>query len=320
MASQETRQYLGRLLPSSVNIRRRPPLNANPVSRSSTSNSFRRAQTGQNAVLPLSDENDTNRANVTMPTVSDFLKLKKEFEELQRGILEQRVKVEAQAEQPPFAAERPSEFTSDLSSIAEEDNATPRPTFRIFTSSPNIHSNQNANSTPMSGQSSATATSAPEAVGSTLGPIAAHLIIRSNRRVHVIQDTSNGQDQRPLRRSSRIAGQSGGPPTESNEGAASTEGTSQTRATSAAAADSTVGSQNERLLKHRAELLSLLNTASVKDLQTLPLIGPKTAMALVMHRSVLGEFEDWKQVEKLPIWKDVSWSRFAKAVCIEIEQ
>ncbi|XP_017870862.1 PREDICTED: kinesin-like protein Nod isoform X2 [Drosophila arizonae] len=353
-SNQSITQNLGRLLPNSVNIRRRPPLSSNPGARNSFSisippgaqpNSRKRARRAQNALLSSSDESDTGVAptGVISPTVAEFLKLKKEYAELQRGLRElreQRAQPEVQAEEPPLAAERPQpsqltfrEFNSDLSSIAEEGDAIPPPPFRIFTSSPTIYNNQNAGLLRMSGVSSAPTASSSGAAVAAAEPMPGRLSTRLNsRQAQLIQDITNGQDQRPLRRSSRIASQSGGPPTERNEPAERTEGNeraegpSQLRATSALAAigerftmDSTVGSQRARLSKHRAELLSLLNTASVKDLQALPQIGPKTAMALIMQRSVLGHFRNWKQVEKLPIWKDISWSRFAKAVCIEID-
>ncbi|KRF94262.1 kinesin-like protein Nod isoform X2 [Drosophila mojavensis] len=353
-SNQGITQNLGRLRPSSVNIRRRPPPNANPGARNSFStrmpqgaqpNSRRRARRAQNALLSSSDESDTGvvPTGVISPTIAEFLKLKKEYEELQRGLRElreQRAQQEVQAEEPPLAAERPQpsqltfrEFASDLFSIAEEGDAIPPPPFRLFTSSPTIYNNQDASLLHMSSISSAPSAVSAEAAVAAAEPMPSRLSTRLNsRHAQFIQDITNGQDQRPLRRSSRIASQSGGPPTERNEAAERTEGNgraegpSQLRATSALAAigerftmDGTVGSQRARLLKHRAELLSLLNTASVKDLQALPKIGPKTAMALIMQRSVLGHFRNWKQVEKLPIWKDISFSRFAKAVCIEID-
>ncbi|KAH8367986.1 hypothetical protein KR084_005266, partial [Drosophila pseudotakahashii] len=69
---------------------------------------------------------------------------------------------------------------------------------------------------------------------------------------------------------------------------------------------------NERLF------LELLNRGSVKELQKIPGIGPKTAFTLGMHRSRLGCFQSLAQLKSLPIWPGKSWDRFSQANCLEI--
>ncbi|XP_054730832.1 kinesin-like protein Nod isoform X2 [Anastrepha obliqua] len=65
--------------------------------------------------------------------------------------------------------------------------------------------------------------------------------------------------------------------------------------------------------KHRKDILDLLNTGSIKELQILPQIGQKMAFQLVTHRTFSGKFKNMTQLEKLPIWRGNSWTRFAQA-------
>ncbi|XP_016962888.1 kinesin-like protein Nod [Drosophila biarmipes] len=69
---------------------------------------------------------------------------------------------------------------------------------------------------------------------------------------------------------------------------------------------------------NKSLFLGLLNRGSVKELQKVPGIGPKTAFTLVMHRSRLGCFLNLGQVKDLPIWPGKSWDRFSQANCLEI--
>ncbi|XP_017074321.1 kinesin-like protein Nod [Drosophila eugracilis] len=64
--------------------------------------------------------------------------------------------------------------------------------------------------------------------------------------------------------------------------------------------------------------LDLLNNPSVKELQKIPMIGPKKALALAIHRSRLGCFKNLKQVKDLPIWPGKSWEKFAEVNCLDI--
>lgn len=250
--------------------------------------------------------------NLIAPTIADYLKLKKQYEELQRGLSEQAPKVEPEA--PPATAERQqssllnfSAFTSDLSSIAEESEGIPPPRIHLFTSSPNTYNNQDNSLILISDISSAPSSPPSEALANTVGPMPGQRSVRLNsRQTQCIHDINSGQDQIPLRRSSRIASQSGGPPTERserneategselnerNEEAEGTEGNPPNLVRSVLATigerftmNSNVGTRNARLRQHRSELLTLLNTATVRELQALPQIGPKTALALIMQR------------------------------------
>ncbi|XP_020717152.1 kinesin-like protein Nod isoform X3 [Ceratitis capitata] len=65
--------------------------------------------------------------------------------------------------------------------------------------------------------------------------------------------------------------------------------------------------------KHRKAILDLLNSGSRKELQILPQIGPKTAFQLLTQRTLNGKFKTIAQLEKLPIWRGNSWTRFAQA-------
>nr|XP_014086071.2 kinesin-like protein Nod [Bactrocera oleae] len=71
--------------------------------------------------------------------------------------------------------------------------------------------------------------------------------------------------------------------------------------------------KKSNILKHRAAVLDLLNSGSMKDLQLLPQIGQKTAYQLVTQRTLTGKFKNISQLEKLTIWRGNSWIRFAQA-------
>ncbi|XP_016930810.3 kinesin-like protein Nod [Drosophila suzukii] len=75
---------------------------------------------------------------------------------------------------------------------------------------------------------------------------------------------------------------------------------------------------DEWMAHNKSLFLDLLNRGSVKELQKIPGIGPKTAFTLVMHRSRLGCFLNLDQVKDLPIWPGKSWNRFSQANCLEI--
>ncbi|XP_050332012.1 kinesin-like protein Nod [Bactrocera neohumeralis] len=71
--------------------------------------------------------------------------------------------------------------------------------------------------------------------------------------------------------------------------------------------------KKSNILKHRAAVLNLLNSGSMKELQVLPQIGQKTAYQLVTQRTLNGKFKNISQLEKLTIWRGSSWTRFAQA-------
>ncbi|XP_037724726.1 kinesin-like protein Nod [Drosophila subpulchrella] len=80
-----------------------------------------------------------------------------------------------------------------------------------------------------------------------------------------------------------------------------------------------ISSPAEEWMAHNKSMfLDLLNGGSVKELQKIPGIGPKTAFTLVMHRSRLGCFLNLGQVKDLPIWPGKNWDRFCQANCLEI--
>ncbi|XP_036347271.1 uncharacterized protein LOC118756625 [Rhagoletis pomonella] len=76
---------------------------------------------------------------------------------------------------------------------------------------------------------------------------------------------------------------------------------------------SNVKSRKPHIKKHRKAVLDLLNSGSMKELQILPQIGQKTAFQLVTQRTISGKFKNIAQLEKLPIWRGNSWTRFAQA-------
>ncbi|XP_066963231.1 uncharacterized protein [Macrobrachium rosenbergii] len=61
------------------------------------------------------------------------------------------------------------------------------------------------------------------------------------------------------------------------------------------------------------EILELLNTGTVRQLQALPTIGPKTAMVLYNYRQMYGKFDSVEDLEKIPALPKSFYMRFMKA-------
>ncbi|XP_075155137.1 no distributive disjunction [Haematobia irritans] len=80
--------------------------------------------------------------------------------------------------------------------------------------------------------------------------------------------------------------------------------------------NSSSANKKNSLSQHRKAILELLNKGSLKELQILPMIGQKRAFQIITQRTLHGKFKNWKQVEKLPIWRGNEWDRFAEANCL----
>ncbi|XP_030381994.1 kinesin-like protein Nod [Scaptodrosophila lebanonensis] len=121
----------------------------------------------------------------------------------------------------------------------------------------------------------------------------------------------------PLRRSTRLLSRTEFNPTENLKDRRRSERISRKsikKETSPANTQKVASRQ--RLNKHSADMLELLNSGTAKQLQLLPTIGAKTALALVTQRNLMGSFEDWAQVEKLPAWRGSGFKRFKEANCL----
>ncbi|XP_064078356.1 kinesin-II 95 kDa subunit-like isoform X2 [Macrobrachium nipponense] len=64
---------------------------------------------------------------------------------------------------------------------------------------------------------------------------------------------------------------------------------------------------------HYKEILELLNTGTVRQLQALPTIGPKTAMVLYNYRQMYGKFNSVEDLEKIPALRKSFYIQFMKA-------
>lgn len=61
---------------------------------------------------------------------------------------------------------------------------------------------------------------------------------------------------------------------------------------------------------HREAVFDMINKGSMRDLQLLPQIGPKTAYQIITTRTIKGAFKSWKEVGELPCWRGKMWERF----------
>ncbi|XP_044249981.1 kinesin-like protein Nod [Drosophila takahashii] len=77
-------------------------------------------------------------------------------------------------------------------------------------------------------------------------------------------------------------------------------------------------SAEDWMATNERRFLELLNKGSVKELQKIPGIGPKTAYTLSIYRSRLECFISIAQIKSLPIWPGKSWDRISQANCLEI--
>ncbi|XP_059617429.1 kinesin-like protein Nod [Phlebotomus argentipes] len=60
----------------------------------------------------------------------------------------------------------------------------------------------------------------------------------------------------------------------------------------------------------KEEILKIINTGNLKQLQLLSQIGLKTAFHIINHRTVNGKFKSLNEVSKLAIWRGKTWNRF----------
>lgn len=65
---------------------------------------------------------------------------------------------------------------------------------------------------------------------------------------------------------------------------------------------------------HKAAIMEMLNTGSVKDLQLLPTIGAKTAYQIVSYRMVKGKYKTLNEVKKALMMKDKAWEKFLEVI------
>ncbi|XP_034490808.1 kinesin-like protein Nod isoform X2 [Drosophila innubila] len=247
------------------------------------------------------------------PTVYDYMELKIKYNALKQRTLEQgkqKQEIETDVEHEPQELHQSllsySQFNSELCSIAEENDQASAVCCKLFSS---ISSSSVRGTTPVdvSGICALPSLSTPLDEDKQISPTSR----RSSKRLTCRQ--LNVQMQPKLRRSIRIASQAEPSELPSEPLVKRKNGSNTTNTISKL---SLSASQPARLSKHRATLLELLNNGGVKELQALPYIGPKTALMLVMQRSLFGQFKNWRQVQELPIWKGNSWLRFANANCI----
>ncbi|KAJ6638158.1 Kinesin-like protein Nod [Pseudolycoriella hygida] len=64
---------------------------------------------------------------------------------------------------------------------------------------------------------------------------------------------------------------------------------------------------------HCKSVLNLLNKGDMKAIQVLPQIGMKTAYCIITHRSLNGNFKNFKELSRAPFWRGKAWERFEKA-------
>lgn len=249
----------------------------------------------RNGLLPALGESDCSlekvQPHLAVPTISDYMELKLKYEALQRNLMEQEAP--DQPDKHDVAAERQQlsllsycEFTSDLTSIAEEHDKVPAPRCQLFTSSPDSCRGPNHSSMHIRNVSPVPASASPIVETNAVVPtVACRRSMRLLSRQMCIEEIKTFPDQRKLRRSTRISNQTQVKSILKSELTSKVLGKSETGvALERFSATCSKGSQDTRLRKHRSTLLSMLNSATVKDLQALPHIGPKTALALVMQR------------------------------------
>lgn len=67
---------------------------------------------------------------------------------------------------------------------------------------------------------------------------------------------------------------------------------------------------------HKKAIMDIINTGSMKELQLLPAIGPKTAYQIVSTRAVKGKFKSLDDVKKGLMMKDKTWDKFLEVSCL----
>ncbi|KAM8718761.1 hypothetical protein ACLKA7_001469 [Drosophila subpalustris] len=248
---------------------------------------------------------------IIAPSMSDYMELKMKYTALKQRVLEHEKKQEEIARDAYHESLdlnqsllSYSQFNSELCSIAEESDQTSAVRCKLFSSI----SSRGRVPVDVSGICALSSISTPTSEEKQI-----ELSRRGSKRLTI--EVLNDQKQPKLRRSIRLASRA--------ESRASTVPTlssvSLFKNKNGNITNKLCGlnvSEPQSLCKHRAILLDLLNAGGVKELQALPCIGPKTALMLVMQRSRMGQFKNWRDVQELPIWKGNSWIRFANANCI----
>lgn len=62
--------------------------------------------------------------------------------------------------------------------------------------------------------------------------------------------------------------------------------------------------------RHTEYVLGLFNKGTLRELQILPMIGPKLAYQIIMQRSMVGRIRNMEDMAAMPIWRGQSWERF----------
>ncbi|KAL7742885.1 hypothetical protein ACLKA6_016248 [Drosophila palustris] len=294
--------------PNLLNLPLKPNSNSNSeFGKKSTTTSMSPGLDITNCGLSLTEK----KTPIIAPSMSDYMELKRKYTALKQRVLEHEKKQDEIARDAYHESLdlnqsllSYSQFNSELCSIAEESDQTSAVRCKLFSSI----SSRGSVPVDISGicalSSICTSTSEEKQI---------ELSRRGSKRLTI--EVLNDQKQPKLRRSIRLASRA--------ESRASTVPTlssvSLFKNKNGNITNKLCGlsvSEPQSLCKHRAILLDLLNAGGVKELQALPCIGPKTALMLVMQRSRMGHFKNWRQVEELPIWKGNSWIRFANANCI----
>lgn len=251
-------------------------------------------------LLPVVEQSNCSleevKTSMALPTISDYIKLKMKYDALQ-----QQQQLHLNELQEKQAAERPpslsllsySDFNSELCSIAEENDEITVPRCQFFSSSPASSNPRDPSPVSVSGISPLSSSPIFISKGNTEPTAVRRRSTRLMSRQLNIEIFNNCQEQPQRRRSMRIALQTELKPNQATEQPSKTLVKVHNRSNTAnklgglseiISGQLSNGSQNSRLRKHRSKLLALVNTASIKDLQALPCVGPKTAFTLIMQR------------------------------------
>ncbi|EDW82230.2 uncharacterized protein Dwil_GK25234 [Drosophila willistoni] len=229
----------------------------------------------------LIDVSNSISNGIPLPTYEDYLDLKMKNEQLQRQLhlLTLEQGLRQASSVPSF------ECSSTLYSINEEELENKTPV--MFTSSP----------TSVSGVAPISIISDITALDSTIvnAPV--------QEQISADETIRRPTSRRAIARKSNFI--------------TSNDASMQTRRRSQRIAMKTQSSQRSKELS--GNILRLLNNGNEKELQQLPLIGPKTARSIILQRQRLGSFVNWKQIQSLPIWHGSTWNRFVAHNCLDID-
>ncbi|MPC09304.1 Kinesin-like protein KIF22 [Portunus trituberculatus] len=65
--------------------------------------------------------------------------------------------------------------------------------------------------------------------------------------------------------------------------------------------------------EHNDSILNILNTGTLRQLQQLPTVGPKTAMVISNYRKLYGKLNSMDELERVPGLIKNFYTRFTKA-------